>query len=84
MPLSSPLPIYFRRGDGGALAYVDLAAERVQGIAETLLDLLNQEGVLGRYFSRRDLLYSNEAKSIVDAIKEGSRVQPCARPKACS
>jgi hypothetical protein len=65
-----PAPVYFRRGAGGALTYVDLANERVRGIAEKLLDHLAKEEADGRHFSRRDLLYAKEAKPIIDNIKE--------------
>jgi AAA domain/DnaB-like helicase N terminal domain len=65
-----PAPIYFRRGAGGALTYVDLAAERVRVCAERLLERLSEEAAGGRHFSRRDLLYSKEAKHIIDGIKE--------------
>jgi len=65
-----PAPIYFRRGAGGALNYVDLAAERVSEIAERLLDRLAEEEADGRHFSRRDLLYGKEARHIIDKLKE--------------
>ncbi|MBM4275393.1 MAG: AAA family ATPase [Deltaproteobacteria bacterium] len=65
-----PEPIYFRRGAGGALTHVDLAAERIRIIAEGLLDGLAAESAKGRHFSRRDLLYMDEPKHIIDSIKK--------------
>jgi replicative DNA helicase len=65
-----PAPIYFRRGAGGVLTYVDLAADRVRGIAEKLLDRLAEEEADGRHFSRRDLLYEKEARRVIDKLKE--------------
>lgn len=65
-----PGPVYFRRGAGGALTYVDLASERIKEIAKKLLDRLAEEQTAGRHFSRRDLLYGKEAKSIIDDLKE--------------
>ena len=65
-----PAPIYFRRCEGGALTYVDLSSERITGVADQLLDRLIQEAKGGRYFSRRDLTYEEQAKPITDAIKD--------------
>jgi hypothetical protein len=65
-----PAPIYFRRGAGGALTYVDLRHERISGIADRLFNLLTQEEAAGRYFSRNDLLYRTSAKPVMDALKE--------------
>jgi hypothetical protein len=65
-----PAPMYFRRGAGGALTYVDLAAERVREIADRLLERLAEEEAAGRHFSRRDLLYNKEAKHIIDNLKK--------------
>jgi len=65
-----PAPIYFRRVEGGALTYVELGADRVWGIAEKLMNLLSEEEVSGRHFSRRDLLYDEEAKHITDGLKK--------------
>ena len=79
-----PAPIYFRRGAGGALTYVDLAADRVRAIADRLLDRLSKEEAAGRHFSRRDLLYNKEAKHIIDDLRKivqgfnrVPRYQPC-------
>jgi hypothetical protein len=65
-----PAPIYFRRGAGGALAYVELGTERIEGIANKLLEQLAGNEAEGRHYSRRDLLYEKSAKPIADAIKE--------------
>jgi hypothetical protein len=65
-----PAPVYFRRGAGGALNYVDLAAERVRIIADRLMDRLSEEEAAGHYFSRRDLLYEKKAKNIIDGLKD--------------
>src|SRR5208337_707384 len=65
-----PAPIYFRRGAGGALTYIDLATERARGIAESLLERLAEEQAGGHNFSRRDLLYGKEAGSVIDDLKK--------------
>jgi len=62
-----PGPVYFRRGTGGALAYVDLAAKRVQELARKLVRLLDSED---EPFSRNDLIYEKRGKVIADALKE--------------
>jgi hypothetical protein len=65
-----PAPLYFRRGAGGALTFVDLVAGRAHNIGERLLALLTAEERHGRHFSRRDLLYGKGVKGLVDGIKE--------------
>ena len=65
-----PGPVYFRRGAGGALSYINLGADRIQGIADRFLNLLAEEEVVGHNFSRRDFLYGKRAKRIIDDLKE--------------
>ena len=88
-----PAPIYFRRCEGGALTYVDLSSERIKGVADQLLDRLIQEAKGGRYFSRRDLTYEEQAKPITDAIKDKvtgfkrvrdiNNAATCCKPDGC-
>ena len=61
-----PGPVYFRRGAGGALAYVDLAAERVQELARRLVGLLAAEE---EPFSRNDLIYEKKGRVIAEELK---------------
>jgi len=65
-----PAPIYFRRGEGGALSYVNLGSERVEEISDKLLNRLAEEEAAGFFFSRRDLLYEDRAKLVIDHIKK--------------
>jgi RecA-family ATPase len=62
-----PEPVYFRRGLGGALRHVDLAAERVQELARKLVELLATEG---ESFSRNDLIQEQKGKGISDELKK--------------
>jgi hypothetical protein len=62
-----PEPVYFRRGVGGALCHVNLAAERVQGIARKLVELLAAEA---ESISRNDLIYEEKGKAISEKLKE--------------
>lgn len=59
-------PVYFRRGVGGALCHVDLAAERVLKLARKLVELLDAEE---EPFSRNDLIQESKGKGIAEKLK---------------
>ena len=66
-----PEPVYFRRGAGGALCHVDLAAERVLKLARKLVELLDPAEE--EPFSRNDLIHEPKGKGIADKLKKADQ-----------